>query len=222
MNIDKGEVIRYLGGKNKKIDEQMNSIIDECIEEAKQYIKEKYTYKNFDLDKTKDGIVVKGTKLVLEGENIKKHLMNSDSCAIMVATVGVIIENKIRYYEKTNLTKAMILDSCATVAVEELCDEVEGKIKEEAKLRGLGITYRYSPGYGDLSINVQKEIANIVGAYKYVGVTVTENSLLLPRKTVTAIIGYQDKEIIRVHPGCEVCNNRNNCMFRKDGNYCGK
>ena len=40
----------------------------------------------------------------------------------MAATIGNDIERKTRLYEKTNLTKALIFDACATTAIESVCD----------------------------------------------------------------------------------------------------
>ena len=47
----------------------------------------------------------------------------------MGVTIGGNIEKRINLYGKTNLTKSLILDSCATTAVEEICDKVEDYIK---------------------------------------------------------------------------------------------
>ena len=62
---------------------------------------------------------------------------------------------KIRYYEKTNITKALILDACATTAIEEICDKICEDLEEMVKKDNMALTTRYSPGYGDLPIDIQ-------------------------------------------------------------------
>ena len=79
---------------------------------------------------------LEGTNLVFQGKDIKEHLKYSNEVVVMAVTIGSKIETKIKFYEKSNLTKALILDACATTAVEEVCDEIEEYIKIEANLKG--------------------------------------------------------------------------------------
>lgn len=221
MKIDITEILRYLGYKNQVLDENIKILIDQCIKEIQDISKKSYVYKFYDIDKTDSAIKLIDTNVLLTGDDIMYHLKYSSKCAVMAVTLGAMVDSKIKYYEKTNLTKALIMDSCATAAVESVCDEVEEKIKEEAFFMGFGITYRYSPGYGDLPIELQHSILTLLETYKKIGLTVSENSILLPRKSVTAIIGLQGLQIKREASGCRTCNNFQFCQFRKEGNYCG-
>lgn len=222
MEVNRNEVLRYLGYKKGDIGESISQLIDECIEEIKKYSNYKYTYKLFTIKKLEEEIELLNSNLILRGLDISHHLKDSTVCAVLGVTLGSLIDTKIKLYEKTNLTKALILDACASTAIEWVCDEASNKIKEEAlNDYDLGITYRYSPGYGDFAIDIQPEIINALEAQKKIGLTVTETNILIPRKSVTAIIGFQDKNIISIHPGCRACNNAKWCQLRKGGNYCG-
>lgn len=221
MYIDKKEVLRYLGYKSGGIDENIDLLIDECISELKEISNYRYTYKIFDIYKDEKKIELVESDLIFKGENILKHLNNSSMCAVMAVTLGSNVDTKIRYYEKINLTKALIFDACASTAVEWLCDEVQKKIKKEGDNNGLGITYRYSPGYGDFSINIQGEMLKALNAERTIGLTVTEDNILIPRKSVSAVIGFQNKNIKAEHPGCQNCNNAKWCQYKKGGSYCG-
>ncbi|MCT4593664.1 MAG: methionine synthase [Anaeromicrobium sp.] len=212
MSIDKKEVLRYLSYKNQYIDEKLNNLIDECIVEIKSISKPKYVYDIFNINKD-NGYILENTNFTLEGENIKEHLKDSTKCVVMVATLGSMVDYKIRYYEKINLTKALILDACATTYIEYICDRIEEEIKEIARNEGKNITFRYSPGYGDFSIEVQNNILNILDGNKRVGVTATESSILIPRKSVTALIGFQIKEKKNINK-CLSCNKYESCSFR--------
>lgn len=221
MHIDKKEVLRYLGYKNGFIDENIDLLIDECINEIKELSKWKYVYKTFSIDKNEEQVKLREGNLIFKGKDILEHLQNSNMCTVMAVTLGSGVDTKIRYYEKINLTKALILDACASTGIEWACDEVQKQIKEEAERKGLGITYRYSPGYGDFSIDVQCKIINSLDAQKNIGLTVTEDNILIPRKSVSAIIGFQDKHIKTQHPGCRKCNNFTRCQYREGGSHCG-
>ena len=221
LEINKEEVLRYLGYKGQDIDENLNSTIEECREEIKKVITPRvvYSYKNIKL--SDDGVEVITTNLILKGKDIKEHLKNSTECVLMAVTLGNEVEKRTRLYEKTNLTKALILDACATTAVEEVCDIVENSVKEKAILDGMNITFRYSPGYGDLPLDVQNSFLRALDAQKKIGLTVSENNLLFPRKSVTAIIGIVNSGIEKKRKSCKECSNYENCSFRREGESCG-
>jgi len=221
LDINKEEVLRYLGYKGQDIDENLTNTIEECREEIKKVIMPRvvYSYKNIKL--SDDGVEVITTNLILKGKDIKEHLKKSTECVLMAVTLGNEVEKRTRLYEKTNLTKALILDACATTAVEEVCDIVENSVKEKAISSGMNITFRYSPGYGDLSLNVQNSFLRALDAQKKIGLTVSENNLLFPRKSVTAIIGIVNSGIEKKRKSCKECSNYENCSFRREGESCG-
>ena len=52
---------------------------------------------------------------------------------------------------------------------------------------------RFSPGYGDLPIEVQKDFLPLLDAERRLGITLSESCLMAPSKSVTAIIGVASK-----------------------------
>ena len=149
------------------------------------------------------------------------HLKHCDNCALMVVTLGLNIEREIILNEKISLTKSIVLDSCATTYIEEVCDNIQNDIEQFAKKNNLNITSRYSPGYGDLSLDSQEKILSVTDASKRIGVTTTEHNILFPRKSVTAIIGLSKGKIQKTKRDCTKCNKYNDCVFRKGGSNCG-
>ncbi|AOR24197.1 methionine synthase [Clostridium taeniosporum] len=221
IKIPKDEVLRYLGYKKQELTKEMYALIEETIGECRNLVTPKHVYSKYKKNTKDAGVYVEGTSLILKGEDIKNHLLYANEIFIIAATVGNKIEQKIRLYQTVNLTKALILDACATVAIEEFLDELEEKIKLDARKENLAITFRYSPGYGDLPLDIQKDIVNTLKADKAIGLTVSSHHLLFPRKSVTAIIGLIPKEKEQKQRGCELCKNYNNCRFRKEGTNCG-
>lgn len=221
LEINREEVLRYLGYKGQDLDDNMASIVDECREEIKKVITPRVVCSYKDIKLNNEGVEVITTNLILKGKDIKEHLNNSKECVLMAVTLGNEVEKKTRLYEKINLTKALILDACATTAVEEVCDIVENSIKEKAALTGMDITFRYSPGYGDLPLDVQSNFLRTLDAQKKIGLTVSEDHLLFPRKSVTAIIGIVNHGIKKKKKSCKECSNYENCGFRREGESCG-
>lgn len=223
LKIPKDEVLRYLGYKAGKqnLDKSLDELVDSIIEESKSLIEPKFIFNKYETEVKEDGVYFKGTNLVLTGNDIKNHLKDSKESVLMAVTVGNKIEQRIKLYEKVSMTKALVLDSCATTAVEEICDVIEEEVKKKAEDKGLSITFRYSPGYGDLPLEVQRDLVNTLGAEKRIGLTVSSHYLLFPRKSVTAIIGFIPKSKEERKKGCEVCRNYENCSFRREGLVCG-
>lgn len=216
MFIDRKEALRYMGYRGQNMDENMEKLLDVCIAEIMDISKKSFVYKIYDIESTEKGLYLKGTTLTLQGEDIHTHLSKAEKCAVMAVTLGLEVDKSIAFYSKTDLTKGLIFDACAATAVESLCDTVQKKIEAEAKSMGLETTARYSPGYGDFSIGIQKEIAKVLKTYERIGLSVNESSIMIPRKSVTAFIGMQREKCSEENHKCKSCKNRY-CTFRKDG-----
>ncbi len=219
LNIDINEVLRYLGYRGQEITKELMNDVKETVKESKCLFKAKYVYREFKIVKDNGEILLVGTNLRLKSKDIFNLLKNSDKCILMAATVGNEIERKIKLYSKCNLTKALILDSCATTAIEEVCDNLQKSIGKEMLKGEENFTFRYSPGYGDLSLEIQKDIISILDCERKIGLKVSSEMLLFPRKSVTAIIGITNKK--QSKDKCKVCNNFERCNYRKGDKMCG-
>lgn len=189
MQVKEKEVLRYLGSGGRPAGEDLAQLIKDCLAEIGDLTREKYTFGLFDLTREGGQLGVKNTTLKLLGRSIAQHLQHSEQVAIMAVTLGLAVDKKIAHYAQFNLTRGLVLDACASAAVEALCAQVESEIKALAARQGFNITRRYSPGYGDFPLESQAPIVSILNAYRQLGLTVTESSLLIPRKSVTALMG---------------------------------
>ena len=85
--------------------------------------------------------------------------------------------------------KALLFQAMGGERIEALCDVFCDSIAEEY---GVGLKPRFSPGYGDLSIECQKEIFDILGYQKKIGLTLTDSFMMSPTKSVTALFGRKE------------------------------
>lgn len=212
IDIDKKEVLRYLGYKDTTPDEKPDALIDLCINEICLSASPKTVYAVFELD----GIHLENTVLSLEGNDIKNHLSGCSKCVLMAATLGADVERKIAQAQICDMTKALILDACATAAIESVCDKLCDDIEKE--IAPLKLTTRYSPGYGDFPLEMQKTIVSVLDAGRKIGLTLTPENIMIPRKSVTAVMGITDKE--RTTKTCDTCNLKDTCTYRKEGTTC--
>lgn len=221
ITINKNEVLRYLEYKGQDISDNLEETIDKCIEITKDKINPRYTLRVYPISRINEKEVkIEGTNLVIKSKDIHNLLKNCDSCAIMATTLGIEIEKEIRKNSYSQLTKSIIIDACATTAIEEFCDIIQENLRHELNREGKYITNRYSPGYGDLPLEVNKEVTNVLNSSKEIGLTITENGIMLPRKSVTAIIGISEKKVSDIKKSCVNCSNYNDCKFRKGDEIC--
>lgn len=211
------EVLRYLGFKNKPADESTLKLIDECKSEIKELTNGRYVYKSYDIDLKDKKVILKNAGLEIESNSLYKLLKDCRSCFIIAATLGNAVDARIRYYEAADLTRAVVFDACASTAIEDVCDNAEEEIKRIINNKYL--TMRYSPGYGDLSIALQKKFISLISADKTIGLTVSQSNVLFPLKSVTAICGVTDKNAGNDRKNCVNCSKFNDCRFRRSSSY---
>ena len=213
-DIPKDEVLRYLGYRGQSIDDNLKAQIENCIRAVKDCAKARLTYRVLPVRDSKiDG-------LELEGQDIRNLLEGCNLAIAMAATLGPEAEALLRRTEVTNMADAVIMDSAQSAAIENVCDNFESDIRLEYRKQGLYLTDRYSPGYGDLPLTSQKTIAELLVAEKRIGLTVTENMIMIPRKSVTCIIGISEKPRTLVRRGCDSCSSKDKCSYRAQGSVC--
>lgn len=219
--IDKNEVLRYLGHKGQEYDKALDELIENSIDEVENKTTPKKIFETYDIERQEDGIYLKGTNLVLQGDDIKSCLENCDRVVLMAVTLGNEIERIIKLNERTNMTKAVIVDSIGTAFVEAICDDIENAIYNNYRAEGKSLSFRYSPGYGDLPLEIQARFLDTLNARRRIGLNITESNILIPRKSVTAILGIKSEVKEKIKRTCENCANYSTCTFRKDGISCG-
>lgn len=207
--MHKKNVLKHLGHEGQPIDITLNEKINKGIDIVDQ-VKGKYVYKIFDFSSGED-IKIHNTLLTLRGESIKHILSQADKLVLFAATLGHEMDANILKTSYVSAVDMMILDACAGVKIEDVLDGMEEKIKKETTNY---LTPRFSPGYGDLSLEIQKDLIDILAA-KTIGIHVTDAYMLLPKKSVTGIIGISSDKMDVTYKFCDGCLLRTSCDFKK-------
>ncbi len=221
MEINRDEVLRYLGSGTISLDLELEELLEGCIREIKEVARPQYTYEAYSAEINTNEVCFKDRGLSLKSHSLSKHLKGAEEAIIMAATLGAEVDRTIRKHQYTKLTRAVILDACASTAIEAICDEVELQLRNSYGQRSLNLTTRFSPGYGDLSIAYQSKILELLRAQQRIGLTVTEDGLLIPRKSVTAIMGITEAPPVAGLLACDTCGMRKDCKFRREEGSCG-
>ena len=104
-------------------------------------------------------------------------------------TLGRSIDERLTRLEVSDLAMGVVFDTGASLLAEAVCDLFEEKIRAEAMEKGLYMTPRFSPGYGDLPLELQKDLFRVLDCPRKIGLSLNESLLMSPSKSVTAIIG---------------------------------
>ena len=125
----------------------------------------------------------------IKSEYLKKNLSGCTSAIVFAATVGIGIDRLIARYLPVSPAKALVLDGIGAERVESLCDRFNGDMAQAKALEGCSLRPRFSAGYGDFNIEVQRDIFRLLDCPKKLGLSLNDSMLMSPSKSVTAIIG---------------------------------
>jgi hypothetical protein len=223
--VRKSEVLRYLGYAGQEMTEDLDSRVDEIVLRCQADQHPSGVFQVHPIAWTEDGrgrpaVSVEGTSLLFEGDDIVEYLQGATECALMACTLGLKSERELRRLSVIDAVDALIYGSACTDLVEREADLVESRIVSAAHERGLHTNYRYSPGYGDFDLAIQRPFIDALDAGRQLGVTVTDRNLLIPVKSITAVVGLYPQPPAQAKVGCAWCNCRDFCTVRAHGDTC--
>lgn len=123
---------------------------------------------------------------------LARRLAGATRVVVFVATVGVAVDRLVGKYSRLSPSVAFAVSALGSERVEALCDEFCSWLATEMG-DGVSLSLRFSPGYGDLSLEVQRDIFALLSPERAIGVTLGDGLLMSPTKSVSAIIGIRTK-----------------------------
>ncbi len=210
VNIDMSLALRFLRVRSE-VDDDAKSMLKSCLEEFISAVSYKACYRYFDI-KVEGDTVYFDNEMVLKSEKLSKNLFGCKGAFVFVATTNVAVDRLIGKYAKLQLSRAVILDAIGSSAVECFCDMLSEKLKSDYDVE---LRPRFSPGYGDLSIITQSDVLSACDTNRKIGVTLTDNHMMIPKKSVSAIVGVRPKnEMCEKSSSCEICDSTD-CPYRE-------
>ena len=151
---------------------------------------------------------------------MQRHLAGCTQAVLLAVTLGAGVDAQIRRAGVGDVAAQAATDALASALAEQVCDEAEARLRAEAQSQGLYLTGRYSPGYGDWPIAVQPRLTAVLDTPRRIGLYVTDTFLMLPRKSVTVVLGAGRAPVSGQRAGCAHCALRDKCEYRKRGESC--
>ena len=182
--VCKKAVLRFAGERGNG--EAILPLLEECIHEAEGCFSFGVCYRPLPLSVTGD--TVSAGSLSFLSHDLARFIGNKTQGVLFCASVGHGIDRIISRYSRLAPAKALLFQALGAERVEALCDAFCEKLGKEY---GLFAPPRFSPGYGDLPLSLQKDILPLLEAGKYLGVSLGEGFLMSPTKTVTAFVALR-------------------------------
>ena len=215
MKIPPGEVLRYLKMGGVAANERLSALIGELTDTFAANAAPKNVYGIWDcaINSTEapNAVIIEG--MTVKSESLSRHLAGCHRAVLLAATLGAEADTLLRRYSVQDMGKAVIGQAVCAAMIEAYCDEIENEITESPLVSGLCRTTRFSPGYGDFDITCQKDIVRLLNSERRIGLTLTGGLMLVPSKSVTAVIGFSEEKIHN-EVKCNHCIEKS-CEFRE-------
>ena len=180
--INRKEILRYAGCA--EADEATAALMEDCLGESTGTLTYKICFG--ELPVSIAGEMCDFGTFSFSSENLARNLAGCPRVILFAATVGVGIDRLIHKYSRITPSRALMLQAIGAERIEALCDLFCSDIEKE---RGVSLRPRFSPGYGDLPLSVQKDIIALLDTPKQIGLSLNDSLLMSPTKSVTAFAG---------------------------------
>jgi hypothetical protein len=191
--IDKKETLRYLGYYNHPTPERpseqsllgdMSPLFDEC---EREILKEQKLTACYDIYDISFGEHLDLGFAKVDSKALAKSLEGCKRIILFAATVGAGVDRLIVKYNLISPAKAVIFQAMGAALIEQWCDIIHKDFQDKLGAN----TFRFSCGYGDLPLTLQRDIFAALNVNKNIGVSLSDNCFMTPSKSVTAIIGIK-------------------------------
>ena len=196
-DFDRREILRYAGVRGQA--PELEALAEQCIAECGGKLSYKVCWREFPV-RRREGILDLGFAETSSAA-LGRNLTGCGSVVLFAATVGIGMDRQIARYSTISPARAVLLQALGTERIEALCDVFNEEITREQAAMGRETRPRFSPGYGDFPLEMQKKIFTVLDCPRKIGLFLNENLLMSPSKSVTALIGVTVDGKSKEQPG---------------------
>jgi hypothetical protein len=183
--VDLQEIARYMRMGRTVPDGALAARVTELRDEALKTVRPAHIWRRFPIV---EGNLVSGSvRLAIIG-TLARHLADCRSAYLACGTIGAGFDAFQRRVSATSGADALIVQAIGAALIERHMDGVEDEIRAELA-PGETLLARYSPGYGDFPLEAQRPILALLDTPRKIGVSLTDSLLMVPSKSVSAVIG---------------------------------
>ena len=164
--------------------------LKECLEAAKGAAKCRAVWRRYPLRRNGEELDLGFART--DTRDLRQHLEGCSEILLFACTAGAEMDRRIARAKLLSPARGLLMHAIGAQQVEGGCDRLCQRLAELFPDRQL--TDRFSPGYGDLPLAMQRDVMEALDCGRTVGITLTDSLLMTPSKSVTAIIGMKEKK----------------------------
>ncbi len=207
------ELLGYEGGARPQ--GEVLKAFDEAFRIAAPLIKPRGIYRFLPAEPAGPKEIRLCKEAIIECPRLRRLMQCLEEAALFLVTVGPDVTEAIEHLQgEGRQLYSLIVDAYGSEAAEATAEAMQAFIAGKLAPQGRALTLRFSPGYCDWPLEDQRVVFSLLDFGK-VGVRLTDNCIMLPRKSVTAVAGVGEIEAVAVLPiPCEECA-REDCIARR-------
>lgn len=185
--VDRSETLYYLGyTKGVTPSKEVETLFDECEKLILGAQDLKAVYDVYDIKAEGDELDLGFAKM--HSHSLAINLKGCNRLVLFAATAGAGVDRLIVKFSKISPSKAAVLQAMGAALIESWCDEICSKLKQKYNVN----SSRFSCGFGDCKITLQRDIFQALSVTKRLGITLSDDCFMTPTKSVTAMVGIKD------------------------------
>ena len=208
--VNRREILRYAGAKEES--PALAALLEDVLAEALPLLTGRVCWREFPLTRQDDHLQLGFAETASAA--LSRNLQSCDRIVVFAATLGLPLDRLMARYGRISPAKALLLQAVGAERIEALCDAFCAQLQRDAAASGLHTAPRFSPGYGDLPLELQRDIFRVLDCSRQIGLTLNESFLMSPGKSVTAIVGLGPHASPGQHTGCRSCG-KTDCPYRR-------
>jgi hypothetical protein len=218
LTIDVNAVLRSQGSDPEAIRKRGGALLDlaeKALEEGRAYLDPVAAYRWLAIESQYHERIHLDGGGRLTGSLIVQHLGAAKQVVGVLCTIGDRLEKKVSQVMGEDPAYGLALDGLGSAAVESLANAVCHHFETQVAEKGYRTTMPLSPGMAGWSVEVgQREVFNLLGE-EHAGVRLTSSSMMIPRKSLTMVLGFGPEVGTEGHP-CDYCSMQETCRYRTD------
>lgn len=190
LSVSIAEISRYLRIGRQLPDGQLMDRVARLNKKAEAVVRPECVWRRFGV--SEGAIASGGIRLPICG-TLARHMAGCRDAYLACGTIGTGFDALQRRVSALSGADAFVMQAIGAAMIERLMDGAEDLMRQELA-PGEGLVSRYSPGYGTFPLSAQRELLALLDAPRSIGVSLTDTLLMVPSKSVSAIIGITNRK----------------------------
>jgi len=179
------DALHYLGAP--KEDTEGVALVKKVLETYRSLFAPRHVTAFFPVKTLYPTITFENCEIELTGDSIARHFAGATVGLFSAFTLGAALDRKIKELTLTRPAEGVALNAVASAYAERSADDLLKEVRLEKEKEGFTTRFRFCPGYGDLPLEINRRIIDLLGATKKIGLSVAPSGMLLPVKSIVGV-----------------------------------